>query len=128
MHKIIENIYLMQNKTMLNLLEWKEIAREEGLKKDGKANAQLELTRTQIPVEEVMVKLLAQLVQCRLHAGRYQRTNYCRKLDYTMSHPDHVRIICTIFCATLALCAAEKDNSSVHNHAIICIFFVLTNC
>jgi hypothetical protein len=116
----------MQNKTILNLLEWKEIARQ-GLKKDGKVNTQLELTRTQLPVEEVMVKLLAQLVIYRSHVGRYRWINHCRKLDYIMSDPDRFRIICTDFGATLDLCAAEKDNSSVNSHAVICIFFILTN-
>ena len=33
----------------------------------------------------------------------------------------------TDFGATLDLCASKKDNCSVDNHAILCIFFVLTN-
>ena len=33
----------------------------------------------------------------------------------------------TDFGASLDLCAAEKDNSSVNNHAVVCIFFVLLN-
>ena len=125
-HKISENKCLMKNKTIIHLLEWKDIPRQ-GLRKDGKPNTQLELTRTQLPVDEVMVKLLEQLVICRKHIGRYRWINHCRKLDYTMSDPDRCQIICTNFGATFALCAAVKDNSSVDNHADICIFFVLTN-
>ena len=44
-----------------------------------------------------------------------------------MSDPDWCQIICTSFDAILDLCAAEKDNSSINNHAVIRIFFVLTN-
>ena len=42
-----------------------------------------------------------------------------------MSHPDRHRVILTDFGATLDLCAIKTDNSSVDNHAVIDIFFVL---
>eukprot|EP00957_Ditylum_brightwellii_P039044 2950912-Ditylum_brightwellii.AAC.1 len=44
-----------------------------------------------------------------------------------MSHADTHRVFCTYFGATLDLRASETDNCSVDNHAILCIFFVLTN-
>ena len=44
-----------------------------------------------------------------------------------MSNPDVSCVICTNFGATLDLHACEKDNSSVDNHAVICIFFVLSD-
>ena len=44
-----------------------------------------------------------------------------------MSDADKHRVICTDFGATLDLCASEKDNCSVDNHAVLCIFFVLSN-
>ena len=47
-----------------------------------------------------------------------------RKIDLTMGDPNKHRVFCTDFGATLDLMGAEKDNSSVNNHAIIDIFFV----
>ena len=44
-----------------------------------------------------------------------------------MHDPNTTRTIMTDFGATLDLYAAEKDNSSVNNHAVVCIFFVLSN-
>ena len=97
------------------------------IKKDGTPNTQLELSRTKLTVGQVMVKLQEQLIKCRLHVGRYKWSNYNRQLDYIMHDPNTTRTIMTDFGATLDLCAAEKDNSSVNNHAVVCIFFVLSN-
>ena len=44
-----------------------------------------------------------------------------------MSHTYRHCVLFTDFGTTLDLQAAEKDNSSVNNHAVICIFFVCTN-
>ena len=48
-----------------------------------------------------------------------------RNLDITMGNKDKHRVLLTDFGATLDLRAAEYDNSSVDNHAVICIFFCL---
>ena len=50
-----------------------------------------------------------------------------RSRDLIISHSDLHRLIFTNFGATLDIIAVEKDNSSVNNHAVICIFFVCTN-
>ena len=50
-----------------------------------------------------------------------------RQIDLTMSDKDTTRVICTDFGATLDLGAAEKDNCSVDNHSVICIFCVVYN-
>ena len=48
------------------------------------------------------------------------------KIDQTMSNALTTRAFFTDFGATLDLSASEKDkNSSVNNHAVIRIFFVL---
>ena len=120
-----ECVVLMSNTTEIQLLEWKEIARQ-GVKKNGKANTQLELSRTIAPVNVAMDKLMKQLVTCIKHVGEYRWRNHMKKLDLLMSNHLHTRVICTDFGATLDLSAIEKDNSSVDNHAVICIFFVLT--
>ena len=57
----------------------------------------------------------------------YKWRNVCRKVDCTMTDPDKHRVICTDFAATLDLRGAEADNSSINNHAVVCIFYVLTN-
>ena len=44
-----------------------------------------------------------------------------------MSNPDTTKLFFTDFGATLDLSAMETGNSSVDNHAVICVFFVLTN-
>jgi len=125
-YKMDECLVLMNNTTEIQLLEWKHIARQ-GVKKNGQANTQLELSRTIVPVNEAMDKMMKQLVTCIQHVGEYRWRNHIKKLDLTMSNPLHTRVICTDFGATLDLSAIEKDNSSVDNHAVICIFFVLTN-
>jgi hypothetical protein len=47
-----------------------------------------------------------------------------RSIDLIMSDPNIHRVICTDFGATLDLMAAEKDNCSINNHAVICICLV----
>lgn len=94
--------------------------------KQGK-NTQLELGIPILPVNETMNKMKAQLEIFKLHQEEYKQLNHARKIDLTMSNPDTKRVICTEFGATLDLGAVEKDNCSVENHAIICIFVVVKN-
>ena len=48
-------------------------------------------------------------------------------MDLTISNTGLYCILFTDFGATLDLMVAEKDNLSVNNHAVICIFFVSSN-
>ena len=50
-----------------------------------------------------------------------------RQIDVQMGDPDKHWIICTDFGATHDLAAAEKDNCSVDNLAVLEIYFVLSN-
>lgn len=111
---------------VIPLLEWVHADRQ-GKNKQGKQNTQLELGNTVLPVREVVSRLITKLNVLRQHQAQYEWRNHMRKLDLVMGDPDVHRAICTDFGATLDLGAMEKDNSSVNNHAVICIFFVLTN-
>ena len=71
--------------------------------------------------------MIIQLGIFRIHVGQYQWVNWARKLDLVMFNPELCRVFCTDFGVTLDLYASEKDNDSVDNHAVICIFNVLTN-
>ena len=126
MHKISDNTILTENDTEIDLLEWKEIARQ-GFKSNRTRQTQLELSCTKLAVKDVLKKMIVQLGICRLHVGQYQWINHARKPNLVMSNPDVSCVICTDFGATLDLHASEKDNSSVDNHAVICIFFVLSD-
>ena len=64
---------------------------------------------------------------CRLRMAQYEWINTMRKIDTLMSDRNLHRVIMTDFGATLDLSAAEKDNSSVNNHAVNCILFVNLN-
>ena len=110
---------------VIDVLEWINAPRQGA--KNGKQNTQLELGMKQLPVKDVVKKLEASLDICRMHMAQYEWRNLMRKIDHTMSDRDKHRVICTDFGATLDLSAAEKDNSSVDNHAVICIFFVSQN-
>ena len=44
-----------------------------------------------------------------------------------MSDDETTRVYCTDFGATLDLMSSEKDNLSINNHAVICIFMVVHN-
>ena len=95
----------------------------------GKQNIQLELSRSILPVNIVLIKMLEHLESCcRLHVGHKKWKNHVKKLDMIMSNSDTTRVIFTDFGVTLDLKATETDNSSLDNHVVICIFFVLTNC
>ena len=110
----------------IDVLEWVH-ADCQGTK-NGKQNTQLELGSNRYKVCEVLHKVMKQLRNAnRPHQAQYEWKGWMRKIDMLMSHPYQHRIICTNFGATLDLFAMEKDNSSVNNHAVLCIYFVLTN-
>lgn len=104
----------------IKALEWINAPRQ-GIKA-GRQNTQLELGISMLPVNEVMRTLQVQLETCKLHQAEYMWHNRTRQIDLTMSDRDTTRVICTDFGATLDLGAAEKDNYSVDNHSVICIF------
>jgi hypothetical protein len=114
---------LSECKHVIDVVEWVHAPRQ-GKKSNGQQNTQLELGTSKLKVEDVVVKLMQQLNICRIHQAKYEWSNVIRKIDMTLSHPDRHRIICTDFGATLDLGAIEKDNCSVNNHAVVCIFFV----
>ena len=116
---------LSNSELIINVLEWINASRQ-GMKK-GKQNTQLELGLQKVAVKDVVDRLRDALVVCRLHMSQYEWRNTMRKIDTIMSDRNLHRVIMTDFGATLDLSAAEKDNSSVDNHAVICIFFVNLN-
>ena len=124
-HKLDQCDVIKSNSTNINLLEWKDVPRQ-GKKKNGEPNTQLELSHTMLPVNEVFEKMINHFEVCRQHVGEKEWKSHVKKIDSIMSHPDKTRVICTDFGATLDLRAKETDNSSVDNHAVVCIFFVLT--
>ena len=107
MHKISDNTILTENNTEIDLLEWKEIARQ-GFKSNGTSRTQLELSRTKLAVKDVLKKMIMQLGICRLHVGQYQWINHARRLDLIMSNPDVSRVICTDFGALLICMLAKR--------------------
>ena len=68
--------------------------------------------------------MVAKLEVARLHQAHYEWRDTTLKVDLTMSDPNKHRIFCTDFGVTLDLMGAEKDNSSLNNHAVIDIFVV----
>ena len=116
---------LSNSELIINVLEWINAPRQ-GMKK-GKQNTQLELGLQKVAVKDVVDRLRDALVVCRLHMAQYEWRNTMRKIDTLMSDRNLYRVIMTDFGATLDLSAAKKDNSSVDNHAVICIFFVNLN-
>ena len=78
-------------------------------------------------MKEVLQKFVDAINVCQKHQAEYEWKGWMRKIDMTMCNPDKHRVICIDFGATLDLCAAELDNCSVNNHAVVCILFVLSN-
>jgi len=109
----------------MNVLEWVHAIRQ-GIS-NGKQNTQLEVQNRRYKVPEVLKKFVDALDKCRAHQASYEWKNWMRKLDMEMGDADMHRVICTDFGATLDLSAAEKDNCSVDNHAVLAIYFVLSN-
>jgi hypothetical protein len=124
--KISDCPILSQCKDEIDVLEWCDIKRQ-GTTKSGKQNTQIELSKNTLPVDIVVTKLIAALEIARTHYAKYKWKDLVRKIDLTMSNADTTCVICTDFGATLDLFAAEKDNSSVNNHAVIDIFLVCYN-
>ena len=124
--KLLSCPVLGQCRHEVKCIEWKDIARQ-GIKKNGTQNTQLEVSLSILPVSEIVEKLHNQLEICREHMAEYEWKNTMRKIDCTMGNPNQHRVICTDFGATLDLRGAETDNCSVNNHAVVCIFYVLTN-
>ena len=116
---------LSNSELVIDVLEWINAPRQ-GMKK-GKQNTQLELGLQKVAVKDVVDRLRDALVVCRIHMAQYQWRDTMRKIDTIMSDKNLHRCIMTDFGATLDLSAAEKDNSSVDSHAVICIFFVNFN-
>jgi len=114
---------LSECETEIDVLEW-VYAKRQGAKK-GKQNTQLEIGHSRQPVKDILQKMAAKLEVARLHQAHYEWRDTMRKIDLTMSDPNKHRIFCTDFGATLDLMGAEIDKSSVNNHAIVDIFFVV---
>ena len=108
-----------------NVLEWFEAPRQ-GFS-NGKQNTQLEVGTRCYQVTEVLQKLTDTLNVCCTHQASYKWKGWMQKVDMVMSNADKHCVICTDFRATLDLCASKKYKCSFDNHAILCIFFVLTN-
>jgi len=117
---------LYQCEHVIDVIEWAQAPRA-GKKKNGEQNTQLELGTSKMSFSDTVKKLLTQLGVCRFHQFHYEWRNIIRKVDHSMSHPDVHRVFCTDFGATLDLCAIEKDNFSVDNHCVVCIFFLSHN-
>ena len=117
---------LMVSNSYTYVLEWRDAPRQ-GATKNGKQRTQLELTRVYIQVRTIMSKFLDYLPVARIHQAQYRWINHMRQLDIIMSNALYDRLFLTDFGATLNLEASEKDNSSVANHAVICIIFVVMN-
>ena len=124
--KISKCKILNEQMAVVDCLEWIDAPRQ-GHKKNGKQNTQIELGLSKLTVKSIVQKFIDQLIECRLHQAQYEWRNTMRQIDLTMLDPDKFRVTCTDVGATLDLMAAEKDNSSVNNHAVICILFVIYN-
>ena len=108
-----------------DVLEWVH-ADQQG-SKNGKQNTQLELGKRRYKVHVILSKLIDQLEKCRLHQAQYEWRGWMKNIDLTMSKPNIHQALCTDFGVMLDLFGLEKENSSVDNHAFLCIFFVLSN-
>ena len=108
----------------IDVIEWIYAIRQ-GKNKKEKQNTQLEVGNVRLAVKDVVVKLVESLNACHKHQSQYMWKNLMQTIDLTMGNPDNHHVICTGFGATLDLRGSEKGNSSVDNHAIICILFVV---
>ena len=70
--------------------------------------------------------MIEAIVTARRSFVRGEWSNLMRKIDCNQSEKN-TRIILTDFLATLDLRARMSDNCSVDNHAILDIYFVLSN-
>ena len=111
----------------INVLRWISTEQQVVNKKIDKKYTQLELGVSNLPVGEVVKKLITKLNIVREHQAKYEWRNQMLRVDLIISNDDFHCIIFIDFDATLDLMAVEKDNSSVNNHAVIFIFFVCSN-
>ena len=70
--------------------------------------------------------MIAQLELYQSHVSGYKWSNHARNLGTIISNPYTTRIFCYDFSTMLDQYAAQKDFTSINNHAVICIFFVLS--
>ena len=117
---------LMVSNVYVHVLEWKDVS-GQGKTKNGKQRTQLELARTYVQIKDIMRKFIDHLPVTRLHQAEYKRTNFMRQLYIIMLHALHDKVFLTNFRVTMSLEASEKDNNSVANHAVRCIFLVVMN-
>ena len=103
--------------------EW-VYAPQSGTDAKGKQNTQIELADVELSVGDLVQKLEHQLEICRTHEAEAEWINRCRLTDIKTVEPG-TAVVLTDFSATVDLRAAQTDNSSVDNHAVLDIFMVL---
>ena len=111
---------------VIPLMEW-NYADRKGKNARGKQNKQLELSSVNLPVRDVVSRLIESMTTTRVHMAKYEWHNLMRKIDLLNSDPSVTMVFCTDFAATLDLGASEKDNCSVNNHAVVCIIMASYN-
>ena len=103
----------------VSVIVWEDAARS-GRK------TQLEQVEKQMKVSEAFEKLRDLIKDGRSGFVRGEWSNWQRKLDVKESNKN-TRVILTDFSASLDLRARMTDNCSVDNHAVLDIFFCLSN-
>ena len=97
----------------------------ENTKRSG-GKDQLEPVAKELPINQLWEKMILQLEEARVSEVRSSWSNHMRKLDIHCSNKQ-TRVVLTDFSASLNLQARMADNCSVDNHAVLDIFFVLTD-
>ena len=59
---------LINNNTVIDLLEWKDIARQ-GFKSNSTCQTQFELSQTKFAVKNILKKIITKLEVCQLRVG-----------------------------------------------------------
>ena len=103
----------------VSVIVWEDAARSGG-------KTQLEQVEKQMKVSEAFEKLQDLIKDGRSGFVRGEWSNWQRKLDVKESNKN-TRVILTDFSASLDLRARITDNCSVDNHAVLNIFFCLSN-
>lgn len=120
--KILECPILKEYEASTKVFEWKD-AKRDGTSK-GKERKQKEPTEIYMPFKELLEKLCEHSAKSLKHVtdAEWYRVSRAR-LEKTFL-PNEI-LIYTDFSATPSLEAIEKDNSSVAQHCILCIFVVM---
>ena len=105
-------------------IEWKDKPRQ-GQSKSRKQNTQNKVSLKVRCISDIVSKLCDALETCRKHQTDYSWKNTMQNIDMTMSHSNKHQVICIDFGAQLDLFGREKDCSSVNNHAVCCICYLL---